>query len=57
MKDEGQIYKTLPQTFLILPRDLAMIFQSLVMSLPRFFDSKNQNYVPRQKLKNQRTIL
>ena len=38
MKEEGQIYKTLPQIFQFLPRDLVMIFQSLVMILPRFFD-------------------
>ena len=37
MKEEGQIYKTLPQLFKFLPRDLDMIFQSLVMILPRFF--------------------
>ena len=36
--DEGQIYKTLPQNFKFLPRDLVMIFQSFVMILPRFFD-------------------
>ena len=41
MKEEGQIYKTVASDFLnSLPRDLpvAMIFQSLVMILPRFFD-------------------
>ena len=38
MKEERQIYKTLPQIFQFLPRDLVMIFQSLVMILPRFFD-------------------
>ena len=38
MKEEGTIYKTLPQIFQFLPRDLVMIFQSLVMILPRFFD-------------------
>ena len=39
MKEEGQIYKTLPQTFNILPRDLViMIFQNLVMiSFAPFF--------------------
>ena len=41
MKEEGQIYKTLPQIFQFLPRDLVMIFQSLVMILPRFFDCKH----------------
>ena len=35
---EGVIYKTLPQIFQFLPRDLVMIFQSLVMILLRFFD-------------------
>ena len=35
---EGQIYKILPQIFQFLPRDLVMIFQSLVMILPHFFD-------------------
>ena len=38
MEKEGQIYKNLPQVFQFLPRDLVMIFQSLVMILPRFFD-------------------
>ena len=38
MKAEGQIYKTTPQIFYFLPKDLVMIFQSLVMILPRFFD-------------------
>ena len=38
MKEEGQIHKTLPHFFLILPSDLVMIFLSLVMILPRFFD-------------------
>ena len=37
MKEEGQIYKMLPQIFKFLPWDLVMIFQSLVMILPRFF--------------------
>ena len=37
MKEEGQLYKTMPQIFQVLPRDLVMIFQSLVMILPRFF--------------------
>ena len=31
-----------------------MIFQCLVMNLPRFFDLKDHNYVPSQKLKNLR---
>ena len=38
MKEEGLIYKTLPQIFKCLPRDLVMIFQSLVTILPLFFD-------------------
>ena len=38
MKEEGLIYKTLPQIFEFLPRDLVMVFQSLVTILPRFFD-------------------
>ena len=38
MKEEGLIYKMLPQIFYFLPRDLVMIFQSLVIFLPRFFD-------------------
>ena len=38
MKEEGQIYKILPQIFQFLPRDLIMIFQSFVMFLPRFFN-------------------
>ena len=43
MKEEGQIYKGLPQIFQYLPRDLVMIFQSLVMILPRFFDFEDHN--------------
>ena len=38
MKEEGLIYKTLPQIFYFLPRDLVTIFQSLVTILPPFFD-------------------
>ena len=38
MKEEGLIYKTVPQFFKFLPSDLVMIFQSLVIFLPRFFD-------------------
>ena len=38
MRDEGLIYKELPQIFQFLPGDLVMIFQSLVMILPPFFD-------------------
>ena len=38
MKEEGLIYKTLPQIFYFLPGDLVMIFQSLVTILPPFFD-------------------
>ena len=37
MKEEGQIYITMPQFFYFLPRDLVMIFQSLVMILHCFF--------------------
>ena len=38
MKEEGLIYKILPQIFYFLPRDLVMIFQTLVTIFPRFFD-------------------
>ena len=38
MKEEGQMYKTLPQIFQFLPQDLVMIFQNLMMILPRPFD-------------------
>ena len=38
MKEEGLIYKTLPQIFWFLPWDLVMTFQSLVTILPHFFD-------------------
>ena len=38
MKEEEQIYKPLPQMFYFLTRDLVMIFQTLVVILPRFFD-------------------
>ena len=31
MKEEGEIYKMLPQIFQFLPRDLVLTFQSLVM--------------------------
>ena len=37
MKEEGHICKAMPQIFKFLPRDLLMIFQSLVVILPRFF--------------------
>ena len=37
MKEEGQIYKMLAQIFKFLPRDLVMIFQSLVTMLSRLF--------------------
>ena len=47
MKEERHIYKAMRQSFKFLPRDLVMIFQSLVMILPRFFDFE----VPRQRLK------
>ena len=43
MKDERQIYKTLPQIFQFLPWDLVMIFQSLVMILPCFSTLKDHN--------------
>ena len=36
MKEEGLIYKTLPQNFQLLPRDLVMVFQSLATILPPF---------------------
>ena len=39
MKEEGLIYKTLRQIFECLPGHLVMIFQSLVMILPRFFST------------------
>ena len=32
MKEKGQIYKTMTQIIYFLPRDLVMIFQSLVMT-------------------------
>ena len=51
MKEEGQIYKPLPQNFKFLPGDLVMVFQSLVTILPPFPTLKDHNYVPRQKLK------
>ena len=38
MKEEGLIYKTLPQIFYFFPKDLVMIFQSLVTILPPVFD-------------------
>ena len=38
VKEEGQIYKRLPQIFLFFLTDLVMIFQSLVILLPRFLD-------------------
>ena len=43
MKEEEQIYKTLPQIFKLLPRDFDMIFQNLVLNLPGFFDFENQS--------------
>ena len=43
MKEEGLIYKTLPQIFKFLPRDLVMIFQSLVTILPPFLTLKDHN--------------
>ena len=43
MKEEGQIYQTLPRIFLILPRDLVRIFQSFIMILPRFSTLKDHN--------------
>ena len=36
MKEEELIYKILPQIFQFLPRDLVMVFQSLVTILPHF---------------------
>ena len=41
MKEDGLIYKSLRQVFKFLPGDLVMIFQRLVMNLPRFFDLKD----------------
>ena len=38
LKEQGLIYKILPQIFYFLPEDLFMIFQSLVTILPPFFD-------------------
>ena len=38
MKEEGEISQKEPQIFQFLPRDLVMVFQSLVIILPRFFD-------------------
>ena len=46
MKEEGQIYKTLPHFLKVLPRDLVMIFQSLVTILLRFSTLKDHNLVP-----------
>ena len=43
MKEDGSIYKALPQIFYFLPWDLVMIFQSLVMILPRLFDFDDHN--------------
>ena len=38
VKEKDQIYRILPQNFQFLPGDSVMIFQSLVIILPRFFD-------------------
>ena len=38
MKGKGQIYKTFASKFYFMFQDLVMIFQSLVMILPRSFD-------------------
>ena len=43
MKEEGQMYKPLPQIFYFLPRDLVMIIQSFVTILPRFSTLKDPN--------------
>ena len=40
MKEEVLIYQMFPQIFQFLPWDLVMIFQSLALILPRFFDSE-----------------
>ena len=54
MKEEGQFYKRLPQMFYFLPRDLVMIFQSLVIISPRFFDFERPQLSPSAKIKKLR---
>ena len=54
MKKEGLINKTMRWIFKFLPWDLVMIFQSLVMILPRFSTLKDHNEVPGQTKKNLR---
>ena len=44
MKEKGQIYKK-------LPTDLVMIFQNIVMILPRFFDFERPYLSPQAKFK------
>ena len=43
MKEEGLIYKILPQILKFLARDLGMIFQKLVTILPLFSTLKDHN--------------
>ena len=43
MREEGQIYKILPQIFKFLPRDLVLTFQKSVMTLPVSSTSKDHN--------------
>ena len=49
MKEEGQIYKTLPRIFHFWPQDLVMIFQSLVIT---FFDFERPYLSSWAKIKN-----
>ena len=49
IKEEGQIYKRLPQIFQFLPRDLVMIFQSLIFT--PFFKDHIIKVSPRAKIK------
>ena len=45
LKEERHIYKTLPYIFYFLPHHFVMVFQSLVIILPRFFTLKKyHNY-------------
>ena len=50
-KTKGRSKKGLPQFFSFLPQDLVMIFQSLVMILPRLSTLKHHNLVSGQTLK------
>ena len=38
MKEDGLIYKTLPQIFYFLPRDLVITFKSEAIFFTPFFD-------------------